>query len=47
MDTTPLGNVNKFFPIMLVLLCIFNIFDVYSKIVSALGLSSLNFNDEY
>jgi len=40
----------KYCPLLLILLVIFNIFDVYGRILAALGLSNFrfseNFNDE-
>jgi len=44
------SNFLKYCPILLVLLVVFNVFDVYGKILAGLGLSrfkfSENFNDE-
>jgi hypothetical protein len=43
-----LGSASKiFFPIVLVLLIIFNIFDLQKKIFSTLGLKQFEFSDSF
>lgn len=49
MDDVPiLGSANTyFFPMILIMLILFNAFDVYSKILSALGLKQFEFSDNF
>lgn len=49
MDDVPiLGSANTyFFPMILIMLILFNTFDIYSKILSALGLKQFEFSDSF
>ena len=49
MDEIPiLGKANTyFFPMILIILIIFNVFDVYKKILSTLGLKQFDFSDNF
>ncbi|KAL4503388.1 hypothetical protein ABPG72_000994 [Tetrahymena utriculariae] len=49
MDDVPiLGSANTyFFPMILIMLILFNAFDVYSKILSSLGLKQFEFSDNF
>lgn len=49
MDDVPiLGSANTyFFPLILIMLIIFNAFDVYTKILSSLGLKQFEFSDNF
>ncbi|EGR30759.1 lmbr1-like conserved region family protein, putative [Ichthyophthirius multifiliis] len=49
MDEVPiLGQANAyFFPMILIILILFNLFDVYKKILQALGLEQFDFSDNF
>ncbi len=49
MDVVPVmgGTTNFLFPVLLVIMCLCNFFDVYSKILSAFDIDKLGFTDKY
>ena len=47
-DAAPIGNFfSVFFPIILVVLCLFNIFNIYGKVLSFLGLKQFQFTEDF
>jgi hypothetical protein len=46
-DATLAYSFTAYFPIILIALCIFSLFDVYGRLMSGLGLSKYRFNEEY
>jgi hypothetical protein len=47
-DAVPIGNsFSVFFPIILVVLCLFNIFNIYGKVLSFVGLRQFQFTEDF
>ena len=47
LENIPMSMVYQYFPWILVLLIVFNLFDCYGKILSGLGLSQFKFSDTF
>ena len=47
LENIPVNKVYQYFPWILVVLIIFNLFDCYGKLLSALGLTQSKFNDTF
>ena len=48
LDVSVMGYAsNYFFPIILVILILFNVFDFYTKILTAIGLKQFDFSDDF